>query len=63
MFRPTRSKLRKDAVIGVRISDDEMNKIKVSAMESGLTLSSWCREIILDYIKMSDECKQNSGRN
>lgn len=63
MYRPTRSKLRKDAVIGVRISDDEMEKIKVSAMHSGLSLSSWCREILLDYLKMQEQRKPKKSRN
>lgn len=61
MFQPKRSKLRKDSVVGLRISEEEYEKIKNSAMMTGLTMSSWCREIILDYLRMQDDFVENSG--
>lgn len=61
MFQPRRSKLRKDSVVGLRISEEEYEKIKNSAMVTGLTMSSWCREIILDYLRMQDDFVENSG--
>ena len=54
MYVPTRKALRKDLVIGVRISEQEMALIRDSAHDAGLTLSSWCREIILDYLRMAE---------
>lgn len=54
MYVPTRKSLRKDLVVGVRISEDEMSLIRDSAHDAGLTLSSWCREIILDYLRMAE---------
>lgn len=61
MYQPKRSKLRKDNVVGLRISEEEYEKIKTSAIMTGLTMSSWCREIILDYLRMQEEFVQNSG--
>lgn len=61
MYQPKRSKLRKDNVVGLRISEEEYEKIKNSAMMTGLTMSSWCREIILDYLRMQEEFVNNSG--
>jgi predicted DNA binding CopG/RHH family protein len=57
MYVPTRKALRKDLVVGVRISEYEMDLIKDSAHDAGLTLSSWCREIILDYLRMQSAQK------
>jgi predicted DNA binding CopG/RHH family protein len=61
MYQPKRSKLRKDNVVGLRISEEEYDRIKNSAMLTGLTMSSWCREIILDYLRMQEEFTENSG--
>lgn len=61
MYQPKRSKLRKDYVVGLRISEEEYDRIKSSAMLTGLTMSSWCREIIIDYLRMQEEFTENSG--
>lgn len=63
MYRPKRTSLRKDSVIGVRVSDDEMARIKDSAREAGLTLSSWSREIIIDYLRMVDSQSQEKAES
>ena len=62
MYVPTRKALRKDLVVGVRISEDEMSLIRDSAHDAGLTLSSWCREIILDYLRMAESQEKRKSR-
>lgn len=62
MYQPKRSKIRKDNVVGLRISEEEYAQVKNSAIESGLTMSSWCREIILDYLRMQEEYTNDSGK-
>ena len=63
MYVPTRKTLRKDLVVGVRISEDEMSLIRDSAHDAGLTLSSWCREIILDYLRMAESQGKRKRQN
>lgn len=46
-----RDTLRKDCLIGVRLTEAEYKEFSRLACESGLSLSSYAREIILHYIK------------
>lgn len=55
MYQPKRKNLRRDNVIAVRISEAEFERIKRNASEAQLTLSSWCREIIKDYLELQAE--------
>lgn len=54
-----RQKLRRDNVIALRVSDDEFEKIKSMSLSDGLTLSSWCREIIKDYFALQTQGHTN----
>ena len=46
-----RHTLRKDCLVGVRLTEAEYKEFSKLACESGLSLSSYAREIILNYIK------------
>lgn len=46
-----RNTLRKDCLVGVRLTEAEYKVFSKLACESGLSLSSYAREIILHYIK------------
>lgn len=46
-----RNTLRKDCLVGVRLTEAEYKEFSKLACESGLSLSSYAREIILNYIK------------
>ena len=46
-----RATLRKDCLVGVRLTEAEYKEFSKLACESGLSLSSYAREIILNYIK------------
>ena len=46
-----RNTLRKDCLVGVRLTEAEYKVFSKLACESGLSLSSYAREIILNYIK------------
>ena len=46
-----RNILRKDCLVGVRLTEAEYKEFSKLACESGLSLSSYAREIILHYIK------------
>ena len=52
MYRPKRSDLRRDKVIGVRLTEEEMKLAQKHANCSCISLSSWAREILRDYLKM-----------
>jgi hypothetical protein len=47
-----RHTLRRDCLIGVRLTEAEYKEFSKLACESGLSLSSYAREIILNYIKV-----------
>lgn len=53
MHQKKRKSLRCDNVIALRVTDEELEKIKSMSLSDGLTLSSWCREIIKDYFAMN----------
>lgn len=62
MYQPKRENLRKDSVIALRVSEREFDTIKHKATETGISLSSWCREIILDYLRMQqNEIRADGG--
>ena len=46
-----RKTLRKDCLVGVRLTEAEYKEFSKLACQSGLSLSSYAREIILNYIK------------
>lgn len=52
MYQPKRSSLRRDKVIGVRLTEEEMRLAQKQASRSCISLSSWAREILRDYLKM-----------
>lgn len=56
--RPIRKKLRRDNVVTIRVTDSEYTKIDRLSFEDGLTRSSWCRELILDYLRQFDDDKK-----
>lgn len=59
MYQPKRKNIRRDCVIGVRLTEAEMEKAKKHAGVSCISLSSWAREIIKDYLDLcSAEEKQ-----
>lgn len=46
-----RKTLRKDCLVGVRLTEAEFKEFSKLACASGLSLSSYAREIIIHYIK------------
>lgn len=52
MYQPKRCELRRDKVIGVRLTEKEMRLAQKQACKSCISLSSWAREILRDYLKM-----------
>lgn len=46
-----RNTLRRDCLVGVRLTEAEYKEFSKLACESGLSLSSYAREIVLNYIK------------
>lgn len=46
-----RATLRKDYLVGMRLTEAEYKEFVKLACESGLSLSSYAREIIINYIK------------
>lgn len=52
MYQPKRSSLRRDKVIGVRLTEEEMKLAQKQASKSCISLSSWAREILRDYLKL-----------
>lgn len=55
MYQPKRKNIRRDCVIGVRLTEVEMERAKERAGVSCISLSSWAREIIRDYLELSKE--------
>lgn len=45
-----RNTIRKDCLVGVRLTEAEYKAFVQLATESGLSLSSYAREIIINYI-------------
>lgn len=59
MYHPKRKDIRKDCVIGVRLTKSEMQRVKSRASASRISLSSWAREIINAYLDLnSDDTKK-----
>ena len=58
MYQPKRKHMRRDHVIGVRLTEAEMMKAKEKASVSCISLSSWAREIIKDYLSLCSEAEK-----
>ena len=60
MYQPRRKNIRRDKVVGVRLTETEMEKAKHFAGVSCISLSSWAREIITDYLRMVESEAQKN---
>ncbi len=48
--------------LGTKVSEEEFAQLEAAASERGLTLSEWCREILLASVNGQEEKSADSGR-
>ncbi|MFZ3211186.1 MAG: hypothetical protein WA188_06685 [Terriglobales bacterium] len=48
--------------LGTKVSEEEFAQLEAAASERGLTLSEWCREILLASVNRQEERTADSGR-
>lgn len=48
--------------LGTKVSEEEFAQLEAAASERGLTLSEWCREMLLASVNGQEEKSADSGR-
>lgn len=48
--------------LGTKVSEEEFAQLEAAASERGLTLSEWCREMLLASVNGEEEKSADSGR-